>query len=165
MSRRITPNTGDDARLVSAWRDSKLGAVIQATWGLVLRCYMDSDEVCFGYQDIDANESVVSREVASDMLKLTTVRLVIGDGDTATTLVGKAKGTVAAGAPAVDDGRNALGNGDLPYNTSVLIRSNGGDRHGAAASSIPSALALALPREACTTRPLYERLTGLTRCT
>jgi hypothetical protein len=126
---------------------------------------MDSDEVCFGYQYIGSNEVVASREVASDMLKLTTVQLVIGDGDTAATLVEKAKETVAAGAAAVNDGRNALGNGELPYNTSVLIRSNGGNRHGAAASSVPSALALALPREVCTTRPLYERLTGLTRCT
>ncbi|KAL2812692.1 hypothetical protein BJX63DRAFT_432394 [Aspergillus granulosus] len=147
MSRRINANSGDDACLVSAWRDSKLGAVIQATWGLVLRCYMDSDEVCFGYRYIDANELAVPREVASDVLMLTTVRLVIGDGDTATTLVEKAKGTVAAGAPTVDDGRNAFGDGYQPYNTSVLIRSNVSNPQGASASSVPSTLALALPRE------------------
>jgi hypothetical protein len=164
MSRRINPNTGDDARLISAWRDSKLAAVIQATWSLVLRCYMDSDEVCFGYRYIDANEVVASREVASDLLNLTTVRLVIGDGDTATTLVEKAKGMMAAGAPAVDDGRNAAGDSDLPYNTSVLIRSNMGNLQRAAASAIPSALALTLPKEVDTTRLLYETLTGLTRC-
>ncbi|KAL2858790.1 hypothetical protein BJX68DRAFT_262327 [Aspergillus pseudodeflectus] len=147
MSRRINPNTGDDARLVSAWRDSKLAAVIQATWSLVLRCYTDSDEVCFGYRYIDANEVVASREVASDLLNLTTVRLVIGDGDTATTLVEKAKGMMAAGAPAVDDGRNAAGDSDLPYNTSVLIRSNMGNLQRAAASTIPSTLSLTLPKE------------------
>ncbi|KAL3441174.1 hypothetical protein BJX65DRAFT_314060 [Aspergillus insuetus] len=147
MSRRITPNTGDDARLVSAWRDSKLDAVIRATWGLVLRCYMDSDEVCFGYQYIDSNQVVASREVASDMLKLTTMRLVIDEEDTATTLVEKAKGTMSAGAPAVDDGRNAVGDGDMPYNTGVLIRSTRDSMKGAAASAIPSALALTLPKE------------------
>ncbi|KAL3462809.1 hypothetical protein BJX64DRAFT_288021 [Aspergillus heterothallicus] len=147
MSRRINPKTGDDARLVSAWHDFQLAAVVQATWGLVLRSYMDSDEVCFGYRYIDANEVVASREVASNILKLTTVRLVIGDGDTAATLVEKAKGTMFAGAPVVHDGRNATSNGDLPYNTSVLIRSNGGNSQGAAVSSIPSALAITLPRE------------------
>ncbi|KAJ0418108.1 hypothetical protein BJY00DRAFT_315323 [Aspergillus carlsbadensis] len=147
MSRRINPNTGDDARLVSAWNDCKLDGVIQATWGLVLRCYAGSDEVCFGYQYIDTNEVVGSREVASDTLKLTTVRLVLGDGDTAATLVEKVKGTKVTGALAVDDGRNAVGDGHLPYNTSVLIRSNMSNTQGAAASSIPTAMALTIPRE------------------
>ncbi|KIA75536.1 hypothetical protein HK57_00693 [Aspergillus ustus] len=146
VSHRINPNTGDDARLMSAWRDSKLGGVIQATWGLVLRCYMDSREVTFGYRYIDTNEVVASGGEASNMLKLTTVRLVIGDGDTATTLVEKAKGATAAGPPAVDDGRNAFGDGDVPYNTSVLIRSNASNTQSVAAS-IPSALALSLPSQ------------------
>ncbi|KAL2846707.1 hypothetical protein BJY01DRAFT_247134 [Aspergillus pseudoustus] len=147
VSHRINPNTGDDARLVSAWRGSKLGAVIQATWGLVLRSYIDSQEVAFGYRYIDANEVVASRGEASNMLNLTAVRLVIGEGDTAATLVEKAKGTTAVGPPAVDDGRNAFADSDLPYNTSVLIRSSVTNTQGVAASTIPSALALSLPSQ------------------
>ncbi|KAL2871703.1 nonribosomal peptide synthase Pes1 [Aspergillus lucknowensis] len=147
MSLRISPNTGDDARLFSAFRENKLGAIIQATWGLILRCYMDSDEVCFGYRYLAAGDDTATKEVSPNVMTLTTVRLVIGDGDFARTLVEKAKGATVAGTPAVDEGRNALSDSHQLYNTVVLIRSSVGSSPGATVPSLPSALALTIPQE------------------
>ncbi|KAL2826232.1 hypothetical protein BDW59DRAFT_161069 [Aspergillus cavernicola] len=134
LSLRVNPNAGDDARLLSAWRDNKLSAVIQATWGMILRCYIDSEVMCFGYCHINSG-------VSPSAAKLTTMRLAIDDGDFATTLVAKAN------TFAVDEGRNALSDGHQLYNTVVLIRSYVANSKGAIVSSPPSALALALPQE------------------
>ncbi|KAL4821204.1 hypothetical protein BDW67DRAFT_179907 [Aspergillus spinulosporus] len=147
MALRVNPNTGDDARLLASWRNNTLSAVIQATWGLILRCYMDSGDVCFGYQFVAAGKEAATREVSPNAMKLTTVRLVIGDGDFVSTIVEKAKRATVAGTPAIDEGRNALGDGYQLYNTVVLIRSCVGSSEGAAVPSLPSALALTLPQQ------------------
>ncbi|KAL4757180.1 uncharacterized protein BDW70DRAFT_163771 [Aspergillus foveolatus] len=162
MSLRVSPNAGDDARLLSSWRNNTLSAVIQATWGLILRCYMDSCDVCFGYQFIAAGEGAATREVSPNAMELTTVRLVIGDGDFASTIVEKAKGATVTGTLAIKEGRNALGDGYQLYNTVVLIRSCVGSLQGAAVPSLPSALALTIP-EPCLLRLHVKVLRGNVR--
>lgn len=162
MSLRVSPNAGDDARLLSSWRNNMLSAVIQAAWGLILRCYMDSGDVCFGYQFIAGGEEAATREVSPNAMELTTVRLVIGDGDFASTIVEKAKGATVAGTPTINEGRNVLGDGYQLYNTVVLIRSCMGSLQGAAVPSLPSALALTLPEQVCIINPRYLTYIWLT---
>ncbi|KAL4751934.1 hypothetical protein BDW72DRAFT_192444 [Aspergillus terricola var. indicus] len=162
MSLRVKPNAGDDARLLSSWRNNTLSAVIQATWGLILKCYLDSGDVCFGYQFIATGEEEATREVSPNAMELTTVRLVIGDGDFASTIVEKVKGATVAGTPAIDEGRDALGDGYQLYNTVVLIRSCVGSLEGSAVPSLPSALALTLPQQ-CLLRLHLKVLRGNVR--
>ncbi|KAI9368786.1 hypothetical protein BJX61DRAFT_546202 [Aspergillus egyptiacus] len=146
MSLRVNPDAADNACLLSAWKDGTLSAVIQAAWGLILRCYTNSDDVCFGYRYLAGGEESATKEVSPDGIKLTTVRLVIGEEDFASTLVEKAKGAITAAVTAVHEGRNALGDGYQLYNTVVLIRSHVGSSKKAAVS-LPSAAAMTLPQE------------------
>lgn len=142
MSLRINPNAGDDAHLLSAWRDNKLCAVIQVTWGLILRCYMGSDDVCFGYRHVDANEQINPTEGSSNTMRPTTVQLVINEGDSVKTMLAGANG-----ATVVDEGRNAIVDSYRLYNTVVLIRSYRPDSQGTVERSAVSPLTLTLPQE------------------
>lgn len=142
MSLRINPNAGDDAHLLSAWRDNKLCAVIQVTWGLILRCYMGSDDVCFGYRHVDANEQINPTEGSSNTMRPTTVQLVINEGESVKTMLAGANG-----ATVVDEGRNAIVDSYRLYNTVVLIRSYRPDSQGTVERSAVSPLTLTLPQE------------------
>lgn len=144
MSLRINPNAGDDGHLLSAWHEDKLCAVIQVTWGLILRCYMGSDDVCFGYRHVDANEQINPTEGSPNTMQPTMVQLVMNEGDSVKSVVAR-----ASGATVVDEGRNAIVDSYRLYNTVVLIRSYRPDSKGTVGPSAVSPSTLTLPQEVC----------------
>lgn len=147
MSLRIRPNPSTNAGLLSAWRDGRMASVLQVTWALVLRCYTDSGDICFGYQHVDAGEEPAARGVSPNVTNLTTVRLAIGDGDSTHELVKKAEGSAVLDSSASHGGMNATAEGYLMFNTIVMIRTHEGRSHGAKTASLASPLASTLPEE------------------
>ena len=70
-------------QLLSAWHQGRLGFLLQATWALVLRCYTSSEDVCFGFQLVEAGGSTQSTD-------LSTIRFLIDESDTLKGVIGKA---------------------------------------------------------------------------
>lgn len=149
MSLRIRPNPSTNAELLSAWHDGKLASVLQVTWALVLRCYTDSGDICFGYHLVDAGEGPAARGVSPNVANLTTVRLAIEDGDSTHELVKKAESGAALDSSTRNGERNAAAEGYQMFNTIVLIRTNERKPQGGRTASLPSPLASTLPEEVC----------------
>jgi hypothetical protein len=143
MSLRIRPKPSTNSELLSAWHDGRLTSVLQVTWALVLRCYTDLGDICFGYQYIDAGE------VSPSATNLTTFRLAVGDEDSPHELVKKVEGGAAFNGSPVDEGTNAAPESYLMFNTIVLVRKNDGKSQGLGAASLPPPLASTLPKEVC----------------
>ena len=150
MSLRIRPNPSANAQLLSVWREGTLNPVLQATWALVLRCYTESGDICFGYQHIAADGHSAERRVSPNVTNLTTVRLTIEDGDSVRALVEQASDHGATDMSVNQEGMNAMADGYLLYNTILLIRSYDGQTQDARAAPLPATLASTLPEEVCT---------------
>lgn len=149
MSLRITLNPSTNAELLSAWRDGKLASVLQVSWALVLRCYTDSGDICFGYHHVDAGEGPNTRGVSPDVANLTTVRLAIEDGDSTHELIKQAESAAALDSSTTNVEKNATSEGYLMFNTILLIRTNERKPHGGSVASLPSPLASTPPEEVC----------------
>jgi hypothetical protein len=73
-------------QLLSAWNQARLASLLQTTWALVLRCYTNSEDICFGYQHLGVDGS----QQPTDPANATAIQLAIDAGDSIREVVGKA---------------------------------------------------------------------------
>lgn len=122
-------------QLLSAWHQGRLSSLLQATWALVLRCYTGSEDICFGYQRMATD--------CSDIANLSTMRIAIHDGETLKAVIGKAKGGGSPGS--MSESRTTVFDGDIPFNTTLLLRNCCTSSIGNQPTYNQSALAITLP--------------------
>lgn len=147
MSLRIRLNPSTNAELRSAVRDGRLSSAIQVTWAIVLHCYTDSGDICFGYQHVSTRGSSTNSGELSNFANLTVVRLAVEEADCTHGLMTRAASAAASWESVGNEGRSPSAEGYLMFNTVVAVRIDEGDTQGLRAIPLPSQLNIALPEE------------------
>lgn len=110
---RIAP--AENLQLLSVWNDGRLDSILQATWALVLRCYTDAEDICFGYQRVEADGS----QQISDAANMPAMQLNIDSDDSIKTVMRKANDSGSNGSLSKTcDGISRL------FNTILMLRSD-----------------------------------------
>ncbi|KAI2087706.1 hypothetical protein LOZ35_006030, partial [Ophidiomyces ophidiicola] len=133
-----------------------LPAILRAVWALVLRCYTDSEDVCFGYQETGSGQANSS--------SMAVARLKFSDEMTLDELVEAAKGEYTQSLPHhsyVSSGSfNAVKMGQQrPFNTVLVLRTlaNVGKTISSPAAAGP--FNVMLPED-CAVRILVKQING-----
>ncbi|KAK2757240.1 NRPS [Arachnomyces sp. PD_36] len=147
MSLRIRLNPSTNAVLRSASEDGRLSSALQVTWAIVLHCYTDSRDICFGYHQNPGRGSSTDTEPPPNIPNLTTVCLAIEEGDYTHELLTKAARCAPSNNPVGNEGVTNLAEGYLMFNTAFVVGTPEGKTPGSRATSLSPPLVPTLLEE------------------
>ncbi|PKY07567.1 nonribosomal peptide synthase Pes1 [Aspergillus campestris IBT 28561] len=137
MRLRTTPER--NSQLVSAWDGGNLEAIFKTAWTALLHRYTESEDICFGYQRIDAEDSLSGSLQSTGIADIPEFRLAVNEDDS---LMATLKKVEAMGKPttvrSLCRDTSACSTGYLLFNTVLMVRE---------ASSTGRAQAITLPED------------------
>lgn len=113
MAIRAKTTPDQNLQLGSAWNQARLASLLQTTWALVLRCYTNSEDICFGYQHVGVDVS----QQPMDPANATAIHLAIDAGNSIREVVSKARDHGSTGA--LSETREDVSG---LFNTTLLLR-------------------------------------------
>ncbi|EEP79831.1 predicted protein [Uncinocarpus reesii 1704] len=135
-----------------------LPTVLRAVWALVLRCYTDSEDVCFGYQEIGSGAIHSEVNATKGLFGVPIARLQLNGDATLGELIELAQGEYSQCLPYHGHAPFARSSEHQPFNTMLVFRtSNVGASSDASVNSRP--FNAILPEE-CRIRILAKQLNG-----
>ncbi|KAL1959110.1 hypothetical protein VTO42DRAFT_2897 [Malbranchea cinnamomea] len=157
MTVKVNLEQSPELQKLSAAGDQTLPATLRAAWALLLRCYTDSEDVCFGYQETGPIGGS-GEKPGSGLSGIPVARLAFGDDTALAQLVEMTKGEYAkslphhASVPAGAAGRQL-------FNTILQLRTatNPGTSNGSIVP--PRLMNMVLPEE-CRVRVLAKQVNG-----
>ena len=137
MRLRTTPER--NSQLVSAWDRGNLEAILKSAWTALLYRYTESEDICFGYQRIGAEDSLSGSLQSPGIANIPEFRLAVNEDDSLMATLTKVE---AMGKPSTIRSlcrdTSACSTGYLLFNTVLMVREN---------SSTGRAQAVALPED------------------
>lgn len=124
MTVRINLQDSQKLQELVGSEESALQTTLRAVWALLLKCYTDSEDVCFGYQETGSGALDM---VANGLGGMSVARLKIEDGTTLGEFVDFVKSEYTQSLPYLNHGplgsARAMGTGEHQlFNTALVLR-------------------------------------------
>ncbi|KAL4893946.1 hypothetical protein BDV59DRAFT_19132 [Aspergillus ambiguus] len=146
VSMRTKTNPSETLQLLSSWKQGHLNSLLQTAWALLLYRYTGSEDVCFGYQNLDGEGSCGTE--ALDSAKPSTFHLTVREQESIQHILRTVEHT---GYRTDNSARGAWLEGSPTdyrlFNTTLMVRVCSGLTRNARDSLVQPALLITLPEE------------------
>ena len=151
MTIKVNLEQSPQLQKLAASGGNALPGTLRAAWGLLLRCYTDSEDVCFGYQETGPMGGSVGTGIPI-------ARLSLGEDTSLGELVDMAKGEYAKSLP--HHGNAPAGTAERQlFNTVLQLRSATNPRTTNGSIVAPRPMNMVLPED-CRIRVLAKQVNG-----